>query len=170
VLIRNETILATEPLRFRDEFVRHKILDVLGDITLLGRPVGGAYRGRTTRSRTERRNLQRRSRDCCQLRLPFAPPMPAETPTESALGIMQLLCKILPHRYPFLMVDQILKIEGDERITGLKNVTINEPYFQGHFPRSPDHAGRAAVGSDSASGRRADAQRRRECRQRSRTL
>ena len=43
----------------------------------------------------------------------------------------------LPHRYPFLLVDRILEIEGDKRIVGLKNVTINEPFFQGHFPGAP---------------------------------
>jgi len=66
----------------------------------------------------------------------FAPPLSAETPTESAMDIVRLL-SILPHRYPFLMVDRILKIEGDEKIVGMKNVSINEPYFQGHFPGHP---------------------------------
>jgi UDP-3-O-[3-hydroxymyristoyl] N-acetylglucosamine deacetylase / 3-hydroxyacyl-[acyl-carrier-protein] dehydratase len=135
VLIRNETILTTEPLRFRDEFVRHKILDVLGDITLLGQPLaahivvvrpGHALNAELTKALA--RHLP--------TAVSFAPPLPAETPTGTAMDIMQLM-KILPHRYPFLMVDQILKIEGDERITGLKNVTINEPFFQGHFPGHP---------------------------------
>ena len=52
------------------------------------------------------------------------------------MDIMQLL-KTLPHRYPFLLVDRIIKIEGNEKITGLKNVTMNEPFFQGHFPGHP---------------------------------
>jgi UDP-3-O-[3-hydroxymyristoyl] N-acetylglucosamine deacetylase / 3-hydroxyacyl-[acyl-carrier-protein] dehydratase len=47
------------------------------------------------------------------------------------------LVKIIPHRYPFLLVDRILEIEERKRIVGLKNVTINEPYFQGHFPGHP---------------------------------
>ncbi len=51
----------------------------------------------------------------------------------SILDIMSFL----PHRYPFLLVDRILEIEGDKRIVGLKNVTINEPFFQGHFPGAP---------------------------------
>ena len=45
--------------------------------------------------------------------------------------------RILPHRYPFLLVDRIIEIEGDKRIVGIKNVTINEPFFQGHFPGHP---------------------------------
>jgi len=51
-------------------------------------------------------------------------------------GIADIL-KLLPHRYPFLLVDRILELEPDERILGLKNVTINEPFFQGHFPGAP---------------------------------
>jgi len=50
---------------------------------------------------------------------------------------VQEIMKFLPHRYPFLLVDRILEIEGDKRIVGLKNVTINEPFFQGHFPGAP---------------------------------
>ncbi len=139
VLIRNETILATEPLRFRDEFVRHKILDVLGDITLLGRPLaahivvvrpGHSLNAELTRALA--RVLEREQPQA----VPFAPPMPAETPAEAAMDITRLL-NILPHRYPFLLVDRILKIEGQEKIVGLKNVTINEPFFQGHFPGHP---------------------------------
>jgi UDP-3-O-[3-hydroxymyristoyl] N-acetylglucosamine deacetylase / 3-hydroxyacyl-[acyl-carrier-protein] dehydratase len=135
VLIRNEAILATEPLRFRDEFVRHKILDVLGDITLLGRPLA-AHIVVVRPGHALNAELTKALARLLPAPVPFAPPMPAVTPTESAMNIMQLL-QILPHRYPFLMVDQILKIEGDERIVGLKNVTINEPYFQGHFPGHP---------------------------------
>jgi 3-hydroxyacyl-[acyl-carrier-protein] dehydratase len=45
--------------------------------------------------------------------------------------------KLLPHRYPFLMIDKIIDIDGDNSATGVKNVTINEPYFQGHFPNFP---------------------------------
>ncbi|MDW7773436.1 MAG: 3-hydroxyacyl-ACP dehydratase FabZ [Desulfobulbaceae bacterium] len=55
---------------------------------------------------------------------------------ESSLNIRQIL-EILPHRYPFIMVDRILEYEKGKQITGLKNVTANEPYFQGHFPGEP---------------------------------
>src|SRR4051794_31811873 len=47
------------------------------------------------------------------------------------------ILQVLPHRYPFLLVDRILEVEGDRRVVGLKNVTINEPFFQGHFPGHP---------------------------------
>ncbi len=138
VVIRNESILATEPLRFRDEFVRHKILDVLGDITLLGRPLaahivvirpGHAANAELTRALA--RVLEKEEPN-----VPFAPPISASAVTGSAMDIMKLL-NVLPHRYPFLMVDRIIKVEGEDKIVGLKNVTINEPYFQGHFPGHP---------------------------------
>jgi UDP-3-O-[3-hydroxymyristoyl] N-acetylglucosamine deacetylase/3-hydroxyacyl-[acyl-carrier-protein] dehydratase len=122
-------------LRFRDEFVRHKILDVLGDLTLLGRPLA-AHIVVVRPGHALNAELTKALARLLPAAVPFAPPLPAETPTESALDIMQLL-NIMPHRYPFLMVDRILKIEGEEKITGLKNVTINEPYFQGHFPGHP---------------------------------
>jgi UDP-3-O-[3-hydroxymyristoyl] N-acetylglucosamine deacetylase/3-hydroxyacyl-[acyl-carrier-protein] dehydratase len=73
----------------------------------------------------------------------FAPPPPAAAPEGDAVEVRDgdeldtaRLMKILPHRYPFLMVDRITKIEGN-KIVGLKNVTANEPFFQGHFPNHP---------------------------------
>jgi UDP-3-O-[3-hydroxymyristoyl] N-acetylglucosamine deacetylase/3-hydroxyacyl-[acyl-carrier-protein] dehydratase len=139
VLIRGDSILATEPLRFRDEFVRHKILDILGDITLLGQPLaahivivrpGHGLNAELTKA------LHKLLEKEQPAPVAFTPPMPAQTPVESAMDIMRLL-EIMPHRYPFLMIDRVLKIEGDQRIVGLKNVSINEPYFQGHFPGHP---------------------------------
>ena len=50
---------------------------------------------------------------------------------------IQKLLSILPHRYPFLLIDKIIDIDGDNSATGIKNVTINEPHFQGHFPGQP---------------------------------
>jgi UDP-3-O-[3-hydroxymyristoyl] N-acetylglucosamine deacetylase/3-hydroxyacyl-[acyl-carrier-protein] dehydratase len=139
VLIRNETLLATEPLRFRDEFVRHKMLDIIGDLTLLGRPLAAhvvmirpshALNGELTKALTKAMEKEKPAE--------VAPPPPFPMPAPQGqvqLDIMRLM-NILPHRYPFLMVDRILKIEGG-KIVGLKNVTINEPYFQGHFPGHP---------------------------------
>ena len=59
-----------------------------------------------------------------------------DTEKRFVYSIMDIM-SFLPHRYPFLLVDRILEIEGDKRIVGLKNVTINEPFFQGHFPGAP---------------------------------
>jgi UDP-3-O-[3-hydroxymyristoyl] N-acetylglucosamine deacetylase/3-hydroxyacyl-[acyl-carrier-protein] dehydratase len=138
VLIRNETVLATDPLRFRDEFVRHKILDIVGDITLLGRPLaahivairpGHGINAEMTRRLAALMEKERPS-------VPLAPP-PAAVGTEGyAMDTVRLL-NVLPHRYPFMLVDRILHIEGNQKIVGLKNVTFNEPFFQGHFPGHP---------------------------------
>ncbi len=138
VLIRNETLLSTEPLRFRDEFVRHKILDVVGDISLLGRPLAAhiviVRPGHGVNAELTKALARAYERE--QPSVPFAPPIPVGSGEEIAMDTVRLL-NVLPHRYPFMMVDRIVKIEGEERIVGLKNVTINEPYFQGHFPGHP---------------------------------
>jgi len=57
--------------------------------------------------------------------------------TKPTIFDVQEVLKYLPHRYPFLLVDRIIEFEADQRIVGLKNVTINEPFFQGHFPGVP---------------------------------
>jgi len=140
VLIRNETILATEPLRYRDEFVRHKILDIVGDLALLGRPLAAhivairpshALNAELVRALTQQ---MEKEKPVAAVE-PFVPPAPPVPNKEAALDIMRVL-GVLPHRYPFLMVDRVLTLEAD-RVVALKNVTVNEPYFQGHFPGHP---------------------------------
>lgn len=60
-----------------------------------------------------------------------------EVKAESVIMDVTQIMKLLPHRYPFLMVDKIVELDGDQRIVGIKNVTANEPYFMGHFPGRP---------------------------------
>jgi len=146
VVIRDDAVLTTEPLRFPDEFVRHKMLDIIGDLSLLGRPVRG-HLVAVKPSHAANCELVRRISTQIRRAETFAPP-PAdrgngdpESLVRSAMeqgGAMdtETLMRVLPHRYPFLMVDRILKIEGN-KIVGAKNVTINEPYFQVHFPGHP---------------------------------
>ncbi len=117
-------------LRFPDEFVRHKILDLVGDLALVGRPLIGrvlAYRSghalNHELARAIHRKIEAEQQDRIRLQVP-------------ALDIHSLQ-RILPHRYPFLMIDRILSIDGTRRIVGIKNVTINEPFFQGHYPGQP---------------------------------
>ncbi len=151
VVIRDDAVLTTEPLRYPDEFVRHKVLDLVGDLALVGRPLRGhliAVRpGHAANCELVRRIL-------AQMRKPlvvaqaFAPPPAAPKPTPPAAsgpdetqaqdGAMDIagVMKLLPHRYPFLMVDRVAKLEGSH-IVGIKNVTANEAYFQGHFPGHP---------------------------------
>lgn len=141
VVLRGDKILSKEPLRFKDEFVRHKILDIIGDIFLLGVPIrahiiamrpGHAINSELTRALAERLKDQRAGKK---------PPTPARklttiAPTESSLDIGNIL-ETLPHRYPFVMLDRIIEFVSEDELVALKNVTINEPYFQGHFPGKP---------------------------------
>jgi UDP-3-O-[3-hydroxymyristoyl] N-acetylglucosamine deacetylase/3-hydroxyacyl-[acyl-carrier-protein] dehydratase len=137
VVIGDDTILNDE-LRFPDEFVRHKILDLIGDMYLLGRPVKGHVVGvkggheknvlfskqirDTMANGNGKRHVDRR-------------PLPTLN-TPPALDVNKIM-KILPHRYPFLLVDRILSFVPMERVTGIKNVSVNEPFFQGHWPETP---------------------------------
>ena len=73
------------------------------------------------------------------------------------LGVADIgdILRLLPHRYPFLMVDRVIDMRGDEHAVGIKNVTFNEPQFLGHFPGQSGHAGRAGDRGHGANGRRA---------------
>jgi len=151
VVIRDDAVLTTEPLRFADEFVRHKMLDIVGDLSLVGRPVWGhviAVRPSHAANCELARLIGAQMRKAQTATQAFAPP-PAARETGPTAGAGPLapiadgstldidaLMKILPHRYPFLMVDRVTRIEGNT-ITGVKNVTINEPFFAGHFPGHP---------------------------------
>jgi UDP-3-O-[3-hydroxymyristoyl] N-acetylglucosamine deacetylase/3-hydroxyacyl-[acyl-carrier-protein] dehydratase len=108
--------------RWPDEFVRHKALDLVGDLALVGRRVRGLIKATKPSHRGTvifvRELLTRFARE------------------ERVLGIEEIM-KVLPHRYPFLLVDKIIEIDEGKRIVGIKNVTINEPFFQGHFPGHP---------------------------------
>lgn len=150
IVIRDDAVLTTEPLRYPDEFVRHKILDIIGDLALLGRPVYGhlvALRPSHSANCALVRLLDAQIRKPLTTARAFAPPPETQQPAQiraaepdrlttapvlDALAVM----KVLPHRYPFLMIDKVLKIEG-AKVVAVKNVTLNEPYFQGHFPGHP---------------------------------
>jgi UDP-3-O-[3-hydroxymyristoyl] N-acetylglucosamine deacetylase / 3-hydroxyacyl-[acyl-carrier-protein] dehydratase len=151
VVIRDDAVLTTEPLRYADEFVRHKILDILGDLALIGRPLLAHV---IAVKPSHAANCELARQIATQMRKPlvaaetFAPPPgTAQTSESERLAIMERvqqggsldvtqIMKILPHRFPFLMVDRVTKIDGD-KITAVKNVSVNEPFFQGHFPNHP---------------------------------
>jgi UDP-3-O-[3-hydroxymyristoyl] N-acetylglucosamine deacetylase/3-hydroxyacyl-[acyl-carrier-protein] dehydratase len=137
VVIGDDTILNDE-LRFPDEFVRHKILDLIGDMYLLGRPVKGHVVG--VKGGHEKNVLfSKQIRDTMAngngKRHANQPALPSLN-TPPALDVNKIM-KILPHRYPFLLVDRILSFVPMERVTGIKNVSVNEPFFQGHWPETP---------------------------------
>jgi UDP-3-O-[3-hydroxymyristoyl] N-acetylglucosamine deacetylase/3-hydroxyacyl-[acyl-carrier-protein] dehydratase len=146
IVIREDAVLTTEPLRYPEEFVRHKMLDIVGDLSLLGKPIRGhliAIRPSHAANCEFAKLIQAQMNRPLRAAQTFAPPptkldAPIPPPVISEDGAMNVeeVMKFIPHRYPFLMVDRILKLEGN-KITGLKNVTINEQYFQGHFPGHP---------------------------------
>ena len=143
VVIRDDAVLTTEPLRYREEFVRHKMLDIVGDLSLLGKPIRGhvvAVRpGHAANAELVKKIVEQINKPI-RAQQTFAPPPAKDAPApppaaEGAMGIEELM-KYLPHRPPFLLVDRILKMEG-MKITGIKCVTMNEPFFVGHFPGHP---------------------------------
>ena len=116
--------IASGELRFADEFVRHKIGDVIGDLALIGRRL----RGHVMADRPSHAGnvaLAKKALD--------------STGRDGARPIVdiQKILQYLPHRYPMLLVDRIVEFEAGKRIVGIKNVTINEPFFQGHYPGHP---------------------------------
>ena len=134
IVVRGDAVLSKEPLRFPDEFVRHKILDIIGDLALFGPRIRGHLIAIKPghASNTELARALARQYDRTVAMFP-----PKTFPQgEGGLDINEVM-SILPHRYPFLMVDRIISFEGDTKCTGVKSVTINEPFFQGHFPGHP---------------------------------
>lgn len=122
-------------LRFEDEFVRHKVLDLIGDIYLLGLPLKGHIIGLKSGHPSNIRLLQkiRRQEEKVRDAGVGAPTAPIHA-TQLDINDIQ---KILPHRYPFLLVDKVIELEEGKRAVGIKNVTINDNFFTGHFPGRP---------------------------------
>lgn len=119
---------------FPNECVRHKIVDLIGDLMLVGRAIVGrivAYKS----GHALNHELARKLYDTAE-----AAERIEKTGTDALLDIRQI-ARILPHRYPFLLVDKVIEIEGQSRIKGIKNVTFNEHFFQGHFPGNACYAG-----------------------------
>jgi UDP-3-O-[3-hydroxymyristoyl] N-acetylglucosamine deacetylase/3-hydroxyacyl-[acyl-carrier-protein] dehydratase len=134
VVVGDDGPVNEEPLRFPDEFVRHKILDLMGDLSLLGQPVKGhiisVKSGHATNIRMVKMIDEKFGGGSNKLAGRHVRDVP------SSLNIEQIM-EIMPHRYPMLLVDRILELEEGKRVVGIKNVTINEPYFAGHFPGHP---------------------------------
>jgi len=133
VVARGDSVLSKEPLRFPDEFVRHKILDIIGDLTLAGRRL----RGHIVAVKPGHGPNTELARTLVKRQAAFVAMAPPPVPAEGGVLDINEIMRTLPHRYPFLMVDRIIEFVVDVRAIGVKTVTINEPYFQGHFPGHP---------------------------------
>ncbi len=130
ILVINSDGPVKNAYRFPNECVRHKIVDLIGDLMLVGRPVVGrivAYKSGHALNQQLVRKLYEMAQQHDRIE---------RFGTDAILDIRRIQ-KILPHRYPFLLVDKIVEVEGDTRIKGVKNVTFNEQFFQGHFPSTP---------------------------------
>ena len=138
IVIKGDKIVSKEPLRFKDEFVRHKILDILGDITLVGMPIKAHIVGvrpghalNAELSKVLRKKLLEKKQGTAAAKKFL--PVESHEKTIDIRGVLNLL----PHRYPFVMIDRVVEIVSDDELVALKNVTINEPFFQGHYPGRP---------------------------------
>lgn len=141
IVIKDDKIVSKEPLRFKDEFVRHKMLDIIGDIVLAGMPIKAHIIGvrpghalNAELSKALRKKILEKAKG--KEKKAAKANVPAVDANEVTMDIRRVL-DLLPHRYPFVMVDRVLEIGEDDELVALKNVTINEPYFQGHYPGRP---------------------------------
>jgi UDP-3-O-[3-hydroxymyristoyl] N-acetylglucosamine deacetylase/3-hydroxyacyl-[acyl-carrier-protein] dehydratase len=133
VFVGETGIINDIPLRFYNEPVRHKTLDLLGDLFLIGVP----FKGHVLAARSGHKAnvaLARKMRDLYQKKKMARK---YSGTSEAALFDINGILNIMPHRYPFLLIDRIIDLDPGKRVVALKNVTINEPFFQGHFPGHP---------------------------------
>jgi UDP-3-O-[3-hydroxymyristoyl] N-acetylglucosamine deacetylase/3-hydroxyacyl-[acyl-carrier-protein] dehydratase len=130
---RENTVVLGDPatvLRMPGEPVRHKLLDLLGDLHLLGAELS-AHLIATRSGHKTNAELVRRLFDLME-----AQETGGVIRRETGLDVREVM-RMLPHRYPFLLIDRVVEIDGFQRAVGLKNVSINEPFFPGHFPGKP---------------------------------
>jgi len=130
---QEEGILNNVELRYKNEPARHKLLDVVGDLALVGRPIKAqilaarpGHAANVAFAKKLKRLMEKESKNNVPVYDPKLPPV---------IDIIKIT-QILPHRYPFLLIDKIFHLD-DEQVAGVKNVTFNEPFFQGHFPGNP---------------------------------
>ncbi len=154
IVIKGNKVISKEPLRFKDEFVRHKILDIVGDLTLVGVPfkahIVAVLPGHTLNVELAKRLREQffsppkevvptRNGNHANGASPATPQLREPVSSEGVLPAYDVrgVLNVLPHRYPFILIDRVYEVTPAKSIRAVKNVTINEPYFQGHFPGQP---------------------------------
>ena len=132
--VRPSGVLNNIDLQFSNEPARHKLLDLIGDLCLCGLPIKGriiatrpGHYPNVEFARLIRKEIKKRA---------MKVEVPTYDPNEAPIYNINDIKRLLPHRYPFLLIDKIIKIE-EKTIVGIKNVTTNEPFFLGHFPEEP---------------------------------
>lgn len=134
VTVNKEGVLNTVDLKFKNEPARHKLLDIIGDVSLLGKRIKGrivATRPGHTVNVEFTRLLKRKYQEQRKLK-----GKPVYNPDETPLFNTVKVAEWLPHRYPFLLIDKIIEL-SPSHVVGVKNVSFNESFFQGHFPGNP---------------------------------
>ena len=149
VIIGSNGILNDKKLRFKNEPVRHKLLDLIGDLALIGAPIKTqilaarpGHKANVEFAKKIRKLYQQKK-------------LEKKYQLVKKAGVIfdsEAIQKILPHRYPFLLVDRIVELELDKKVVGIKMVTINEPFFQGHFPGKPIMPGVLIIESMAQTG------------------
>jgi UDP-3-O-[3-hydroxymyristoyl] N-acetylglucosamine deacetylase/3-hydroxyacyl-[acyl-carrier-protein] dehydratase len=135
LVVGEQGVMNNTPLRFDDEFARHKILDLLGDLYLLGAPLRARVIAIRSGHALNVKLIKKLSQALEQWKLGSLQSATSDVMVGPQLDITQIQ-KILPHRYPFLLVDRIIELT-ETRAVGVKGVTINDYFFRGHFPDRP---------------------------------
>jgi UDP-3-O-[3-hydroxymyristoyl] N-acetylglucosamine deacetylase/3-hydroxyacyl-[acyl-carrier-protein] dehydratase len=135
VVLGENGILNNSELRYKNEPARHKLLDLIGDMALIGAPIKGHILAARPghRANISFVKMLRKLYEQNQLKKKYQ----LSTKTSDVIFDINDIKKMLPHRYPFLLVDKVVELDIGKRIVGVKNVTVNEPFFQGHFPQKP---------------------------------
>jgi UDP-3-O-[3-hydroxymyristoyl] N-acetylglucosamine deacetylase/3-hydroxyacyl-[acyl-carrier-protein] dehydratase len=131
IILGSNGILNNKVLRFKNEPARHKLLDLIGDLALIGAPIKGQILAARPghKSNVEFTKLLRKLYLQKKIEKQFQ-----VMKSKDCVFDIEAILEIMPHRYPFLLVDRIIEMEVNKRIVGIKNVTYNEPFFNGHFP------------------------------------
>lgn len=131
IMLGSTGILNNRELRYKNEPARHKLLDLIGDLALIGAPVKGQILAARPghKANVEFTKMLRKLYLQQKIQTKFQ-----VMKSENCVFDIEAILEIMPHRYPFLLVDKVIDIEINHRIVGIKNVTYNEPFFNGHFP------------------------------------
>ncbi|MCB0533215.1 MAG: bifunctional UDP-3-O-[3-hydroxymyristoyl] N-acetylglucosamine deacetylase/3-hydroxyacyl-ACP dehydratase [Saprospiraceae bacterium] len=134
IKVDSEGVLNTVKLHFQNEPARHKLLDVIGDLALIGKPIQGkivatkpGHTANVEFAKILKKHLLEKRRLLG---------IPKYDPEKEPIYDINKISQMLPHRFPFLLVDKVIELT-ENHVVGIKNVTMNEPFFQGHFPNNP---------------------------------